>query len=435
MSDNKVNKRYEPSKNLCKRFRIKNPNFCTDVTISGDIKFFCSDCRKLYSVSAKGHCVCPVCNKKSASLRHMFHFTFPQQMYRCKNAIAMVQDVIDNVTINKSWQGSELKDENVTILYRDYLWSDDFKVQQSFTKYHRMIVSFENKQLYFTGKATGNKHVHFEHYKPWTGVIGYYDSVYNQFNRYVKYMVNEVYSNYGLESIYANKMYGSCKNLSTVGFLYNCLKFPIAFKYVMALGEACGDNYGVRSKSRPLINMMAYWLYIASKSESFLLHTLCATDEDTYFNNIRQICDKFDNPDALFDFCVTYPLGIVFAQNLHHYGFTQSQSVVKLVMRMVNDSSNRCLPVWLYELLSKRNHAQRKFWKRMLTKIYEADLIDMIVNSNICCDSAVYHYQCYDVITYYDIQEFYDNVIPYLSDKSMSVGTLDGLLQTFVDKQ
>ena len=58
----------------------------------------------------------------------------------------------DNVTINKSWQGSELKDENVTILYRDYLWSDDFKVQQSFTKYHRMIVSFENKQLYLLNK-------------------------------------------------------------------------------------------------------------------------------------------------------------------------------------------------------------------------------------------------------------------------------------------
>lgn len=431
MSDKSSNKQYEPSKNLCKKFRIKNLSTYSQDIQTKDVKFFCGTCRKLHIIQDVEPYMCPVCMKKSINIQ-MLTEGRPITIKNFKNVDAMSKDYIDSVTINKSWQDGKLKDENVTILYRDYMWSDAFKTQQSFSRYSRMIMSFENQQLYFTEKSSGNKKVNFSHYKSWTNVVEYDNySIYNKFTKYIHHMVDDVYANYGLASIYDGNAY-NFKSLSTVGFLYNCLKFPIAFKSVMKLASEFNDNYVKNSDGRKTINNMCYWLYLGSKIDSKLLHTLCATDESVYIDNIHSLCYDFDKPDELFDFCMKNPLGIVFAENLHHYGFVQSLSVMKLADKMIHVSSgNAYASVWLYEFLYKRNHSRRKFWKRMLTKIDEVNLIDMILSSKITGE-----YACYNCdggygtdLTYSDIQKFYDNAVEYLT-KNVCVGSLDTLVRS-----
>lgn len=431
MTDKSGNKRYESSKNLCKKFRIKNSSTYVVDEQSKDVKFFCSTCRKLHIIPNVEPYMCPVCMKKSIN-RRMLSEGYQITIKQFKHVDAMAKDYIDSVTINKSWQDGKLKDENVTILYRDYMWSDGFKLQQSFSRYKRMIVSFENQQLYFTEKASGNKHVNFSHYESWASVVAYDEySIYSKFKKYVHYMVDEVYANYGLTSIYDGTSYNA-KSLSTVGFLYNCLKFPIVFKAVMQKAAAFNDNYVKESQGRKTINNMCYWLYLGSKIDSKLLHTLCATNEDVYIDNLRNICAYFDKPDELFDFCINNPLGIVFAENLHHYGFLHTVSVIRLADKMANvQSQYGYASIWLYEFFYKRNHSRRKFWKRMLTKIDEVDLIDMILTSNITSE-----YECYicgggygNDLTYSDIQKFYDSAVEYLT-KYVCVGSLDTLVKS-----
>lgn len=270
---------------------------------------------------------------------------------------------------------------------------NDPNLTQKYNQYtvkYRTIFNLDQNQVYFVttpspfkDQKDGFTHFMLKNYK-WVTTK---HATSNKDELLYAQMIRTVYEQaYGYELPYAVRDYPS---LSLAQCFY-LLKFPIVMQYAWQEHRRIYD-------SNKFVLEFFHWMSNADRKLRPML--ICREDEtfcqmwNTYLHDTFS-CDV--DVKTLFANGIT-PLFLLLAWQLGHFGFKDIESCIAIEDALLSvHSCGTQMSMPMLFLLTKRNHAINKFYRRLLACHGESSVIQMIIHSSIQGDYESYAY-CYRI--------------------------------------
>lgn len=339
---------------------------CHNVTGNVSEYFFCEKCRTLSPSNGTQTRKCPHCGTvyTSNDIKDVYPSTDNKQHEK-----RFSFEFLDSVTVNytKRDDGS-VKDVNGTLLYRVYKYDEFMQNQRSYAYYNRITFNLETNQVYYTINYTGHKDVDFTHFSI---VTSYYD-VWGDFAR-VNLVIMEFlfgyYDEHYVSSVPLVLPEWAKSNPSDVVAFF-CLKFPVAVTHMTTVD---------------FMDSLLRTIYYACNWDKTLRNALTARSTSEYDVQVRAIYTSYDDYDMYEDKPLLFhPLAVIYARYMYQLGFRKLTSVLSIVtawFRCVND--NDIFSVWLLDILRKRDHTRKKFFRRLLKQQGEFAVVSSFLSSDL----------------------------------------------------
>lgn len=368
---------------------------------------FCPFCRKLTDLSYRKTItnepiVCSHCHKVLPSMDGATSVT--ADAYNKQNELRYhVNDVISSVTINHTKRDDGTwKDVNCTVLTHDYQFRASDMQRTSFTKYRRVTCNFDNNQIYFTTKQQGYEELKFEHLLNHISSLAECDdyrvSGQDVLGIAIYPLIQEVMAYYNCFSDVELKAMNrsTCAYRSSYILLFLYLKFPVAMQPMHASVLDVYNSITPTGLSFADIYITTNMMYWVCNHDKQLRNVLTARTFADYHRGYLRFAEQFsyfpgDVLKPLSD-RKYHPLLLVFLRFMRQLGFQNLDSPIA-VFDYIHDqiSYQDSCSIWVYELLHKRNHTRKKFYKRLIAALGEDEVLCQLIGSQFQAVYAEYY--------------------------------------------